>query len=111
MGGVPSTQPLLKIMRRFIPLFLAISTLAAPELFAAGVISLFNGKNLDGWTQKTGKATYFVEDGCIVGEMHVPGGGTNSFLCTTKDYDNFILELDFKADPRVNTGLQIRSQF
>jgi hypothetical protein len=91
---------------------LVLFTLTATELFAAGGwINLFNGKNLSGWTQKTGRATYFVEDGCIVGQMHVPGGGTNSFLCTTKDYDNFILELDFNADPRVNTGVQIRSQF
>jgi len=91
-------------------LFVLIA-LAAPELFAKGWINLFNGKNLSGWTQKTGNATYFVEDGCIVGQRHVPGGGTNSFLCTTRDYDNFILELDFKADPRVNSGVQIRSQF
>jgi len=85
--------------------------LVAPQLFAKGWIRLFNGKDLSGWTQKTGNATYRVEDGCIVGVMHVPGGGTNSFLCTTKDYDNFILELDFKADPRLNTGVQIRSQY
>src|SRR5271154_276205 len=98
-------------MRRFIPIFLALATLNATQLFAAGWVNLFNGKNLDGWTQKTGRATYSVENGCIVGTIHVPGGGTNSFLCTTKDYDNFILEMDFKADPRVNTGLQIRSQF
>lgn len=77
----------------------------------SGWIDLFNGKDLTGWTQKTGNATYFVEDGCIVGQMHVPGGGTNSFLFTTKDYDNFVVELDFKADPRVNTGLQIRSAY
>lgn len=76
-----------------------------------GWVDLFNGKDLTGWTQKTGNATYFVEDGCIVGQMHVPGGGTNSFLFTTKDYGNFIVELDFKADPRVNTGLQIRSAY
>lgn len=98
-------------MRRFIFIFLALAGLNVTQLFAAGWINLFNGKNLDGWTQKTGRATYFVEDGCIVGVMHVPGGGTNSFLCTTKDYDNFILEFDFKADPRVNTGVQFRSQF
>jgi len=98
-------------MRYFKLSLLVIVTLAAPELLAKGWINLFNGKDLSGWTQKTGNAKYFVEDGCIVGQMHVPGGGTNSFLCTTKDYDNFILELDFKADPRVNTGVQIRSQY
>jgi Domain of Unknown Function (DUF1080) len=91
---------------------LAVSILATPQLFAKDSwTELFNGKDLTGWTQKTGNATYFVEDGCIVGQMHVPGGGTNSFLCTTKEYDNFILELDFKADPRLNSGLQIRSAY
>src|SRR6185312_6625036 len=90
---------------------LAVLITLAPELFAKGWVNLFNGKNLNGWTQKTGNAKYFVQDGCIVGQMITPGNGTNSFLCTTKDYDNFILEFDVKADPRMNTGVQIRSQF
>ena len=82
---------------------LAIAALAIlPASAEEGWINLFNGTNLDGWTQKTGKATYFAEDGCIVGQMHVPGGGTNSFLCTTKDYDNFVLELDFKEIGRAS---------
>lgn len=91
---------------------LAVSILAAQQALADdGWVDLFNGKDLTGWTQKTGRATYSVEDGCIVGTMHVPGGGTNSFLFTTKNYDNFIVELDFKVDPRVNSGLQIRSAY
>ncbi len=90
---------------------LAISITFAPQLFAAGWINLFNGKNLDGWTQRTGNAKYYVTDGCIVGQMIAPGNGTNSFLCTTKEYDNFILEFDVKADPRMNTGAQFRSAF
>ena len=71
-------------------------------------ISLFNGHDLSGWTQKGGQAKYSVADGCIVGET-VPGT-PNSFLCTEKAYDNFILELDFKVDPRLNSGVQIRSE-
>jgi Domain of Unknown Function (DUF1080) len=90
---------------------LAILITLAPQLFAAGWIDLFNGKNLDGWTQRTGNAKYYATNGCIVGEMIAPGNGTNSFLCTTKEYDNFILEFDFKADPRMNTGAQFRSAF
>src|SRR6185369_8623222 len=74
-------------------------------------IDLFNGKDLSGWAQKTGSAKYFVEDGCIVGETVVPGNSTNSFLCTTENYDNFVLELDFKVDPRMNSGVQFRSEF
>ena len=34
----------------------------------------------------------------------------NSFLCTEKIYDDFILELDFKVDSHLNSGIQIRSE-
>ncbi|HXF10432.1 MAG TPA: DUF1080 domain-containing protein, partial [Desulfuromonadaceae bacterium] len=97
---------------RFKILSLALLVLVAPGQSAnAWTTDLFNGRNLSGWTQKTGNAKYYVENGCIVGRMVAPGNGTNSFLCTTKEYDNFILDLDFKADPRVNTGVQIRSRY
>jgi hypothetical protein len=99
-------------MRTVKTTLLAVSLLATQQLLAKeNWIELFNGKDLTGWTQKTGNATYAAEDGCIVGTMHTPGNGTNSFLFTTKNYGNFILEMDFKADPRVNTGLQIRSAY
>ncbi|HVJ83366.1 MAG TPA: DUF1080 domain-containing protein [Planctomycetia bacterium] len=68
---------------------------------------LFDGKTLAGWTQKGGKATYVVEDGCIVGGS-VPNTG-NSFLCTDKEYGDFTLEVEFKVDPALNSGVQIRS--
>ena len=68
---------------------------------------LFDGKTLNGWVQRGGKAKYAVEDGCIVGST-VLGTG-NSFLCTEKEYANFILELEFKDDPKLNSGVQIRS--
>jgi hypothetical protein len=69
---------------------------------------LFNGKNLDGWVQRGGKATYTVEDGSIVGTsmQNTP----NTFLCTIRDYGDFIFEYEFKVDPRLNSGVQIRSQ-
>jgi hypothetical protein len=99
-------------MRTINTTLLAVSLLATQQLLAKeNWVDLFNGKDLTGWTQKTGNATYSVDDGCIVGTMNTPGNGTNSFLFTTKNYDNFILEMDFKADPRVNTGLQIRSAY
>ncbi len=69
---------------------------------------LFDGKTLDGWIQRGGKAKYEVKDECIVGSS-VPNT-PNSFLCTTKDYGDFILELEFKVDPALNSGVQFRSQ-
>ena len=77
---------------------------AAEEKFTP----LLDGQSLAGWTQHGGKAKYFVEENAIVGES-VPLT-SNSFLCTDKQYGDFILELDFKVDPRLNSGVQIRSQ-
>lgn len=70
--------------------------------------TLFNGKNLDGWVQRNGKAKYEVQDGMIVGTS--VKGEPNSFLCTKTDYGNFILEVDFKVDQDMNSGIQIRSE-
>ncbi len=69
--------------------------------------SLFNGKNLDGWIQRGGKARYTIEDGVIVGSS-VPNT-PNSFLCTEAFYGDFILEIELKVDPELNSGIQIRS--
>ena len=69
---------------------------------------LFNGKDLSGWNQKGGQAKYEVVDGAIVGTsvLKTP----NSFLCTDKDYADFVLEYEFKVDPKLNSGVQIRSK-
>ncbi|MCF6268950.1 MAG: DUF1080 domain-containing protein [Melioribacteraceae bacterium] len=68
---------------------------------------LFDGETLDGWVQKGGEADYKVEDGMIVGTSRLKT--PNSFLCTKKKYSNFILELEFLVDDRMNSGIQIRS--
>lgn len=69
---------------------------------------LFDGKTLDGWEQRNGTAKYTVDDGAVVGTTSP--GSPNSFLCTKKTYGNFELELDFKVDPKLNSGVQIRSE-
>lgn len=85
----------------------AVPHLSADDADDAGWKPLFNGKNLDGWVQRGGKAKYRVEDKQIVGSS-VPNT-SNSFLCTKRDYADFILELEFKVDPKLNSGVQIRS--
>lgn len=95
-------------MKRFFLLPLAVSLLSsahAEEVFT----SLFDGKTLNGWEQHSGTAEYRVEGGAIVGKS-VPDTG-NSFLCTQKAYGDFVLELEFKVDPILNSGIQFRSQF
>ena len=83
---------------------LALAASAAP---AAEWVSLFDGKTFAGWTFKGGKAEYKIENGEIVG-VSVPKT-PNSFLCTEKLYSDFILELEFKVDPNLNSGIQFRS--
>lgn len=70
-------------------------------------LDLFDGQTLDGWTQKGGVAKYEVRNGTIVGTtVH---NTPNSFLTTNKLYDDFILELEYKVDSTMNSGIQIRS--
>jgi len=71
-------------------------------------VNLFDGRTLAGWTQRGGKAEYRVEDGMIVGATRP--NQPNSFLCTDNSYSDFILDIDFKVDPRLNSGIQIRSE-
>ena len=70
--------------------------------------SLFDGETLNGWSVHSGSAKYRVEDGAIVGTT--VKGSPNTFLCTDRQYGDFILEFEVYLDPRLNSGVQIRSQ-
>ncbi len=70
--------------------------------------SLLDGDTLNGWKQHGGAAKYRVEGGEVIGTSVTRT--SNSFLCTEKDYGDFILTLEFKVDPTLNSGVQIRSQ-
>lgn len=95
--------------------FALLFKVTATALFAAeskpdggGWLPLFDGKSLDGWVQRGGKAPYRIEDGMLIGSC-VPNT-PNSFLCTVRDFTNFILEIEFKVDQGLNSGVQLRSQ-
>ena len=88
-----------------LPVLLACTTSAV----AGEWVSLFDGKSLDGWSQKNGKATYVVKDGTILGTTAKKS--PNSFLCTEKAYGNFELTFEVKLNNNeLNSGVQIRSQ-
>ena len=74
---------------------------------ADGWIRLFNGKDLQGWVQNGGNADYRVENAEIVGTSRP--NTPNSFLCTAHEYGDFVLEVEFKIQPGLNAGVQIRS--
>jgi quinoprotein glucose dehydrogenase len=84
----------------------------APGLQVRGTdwLSLFDGKTLDGWVHLNGGHTYTVEDGAIVGRTVERSANINSFLCTTREFGDFELELETMVDPVTNQGIQIRSR-
>lgn len=69
-------------------------------------VSLFNGTDLTGWTDFDGKApseNWVVEDGAIYKK------GKSGDLYTAKEYENFILEFEFKIEKGANSGLKYKS--
>lgn len=90
------------------PILILWSAAACAVLAADEWKPLFNGKDLDGWVKRGGNASYAVEGESIVGTstLNTP----NTFLCTPRDYSDFILEYEFKVDPKLNSGVQIRTQ-
>lgn len=80
----------------------AVAAAAEPEWE-----SLFDGSSLEGWVQRGGKAHYAVDGDSIVGTT--VAGTPNSFLCTERTFADFELELEFSVDPKLNSGIQIRS--
>lgn len=99
-------------MNRLLVLSLSVlicSCLGAKHHKTGGLKSIFDGKTLEGWSQKNGTAAYVVKDGAILGTTKE--GSPNSFLCSNKLYGNFELHFEVKLiNDELNSGVQIRSQ-
>src|SRR5690606_41711893 len=67
---------------------------------------LFNGTDLEGWTQKGGVADYQGREGSIVGTtIH---DTPHCFLVTDRMDDDSILELEYLGGPARNSAVQLR---
>ena len=79
----------------------------ADEGLEEGFVPLFDGKSIDDWIVRGGDAKYAVKGNKIVGTSvkHTP----NTFLCTPREYSDFVLILELKVDDGLNSGVQIRS--
>ncbi|WP_086475763.1 MULTISPECIES: 3-keto-disaccharide hydrolase [Arenibacter] len=85
-------------------LSLLFSLLAIPMM--AQEISLFNGKDLSGWTVY-GTEKWYVEDGLLVCESGPDKA--YGYLATNEHYKDFELSLEFKQEADGNSGVFIRS--
>jgi 3-keto-disaccharide hydrolase len=73
---------------------------------------LFDGKTLNGWEKKAvhggNGGEWAVEGGAIVADQEKDHKG--GLLGTTKKYSDFEIELEFKVDNPVDTGLFLRTR-
>ncbi|RPA67250.1 DUF1080 domain-containing protein [Cyclobacteriaceae bacterium YHN15] len=94
-------------MKKTISTLFALSILALVLAFQGKKeISLFNGKNLDGWVIY-GTEKWYVEDGLLVSES---GPDKDyGYLGTKKSYKDFEVNLEFKQEADGNSGVFIRS--
>jgi hypothetical protein len=70
---------------------------------AEGWIALFDGATLFGWKAHS-KADWQVKDGAIF-----VSGGERGLLCTTVQFDNYVLKADFRAAKDTNSGFFLRT--
>ena len=90
----------------FLIIFISFTTVFGQKTWT----NLFDGTTLTGWKQLTGKATFEVFRGAIMGTA-VPNS-PNSFLATETEYGDFILEMEvYCSDTAFNSGIQFRSHF
>lgn len=94
-------------MKKLSLLILTIINIALAGCNKTDWKELFNGRNLDGFTRLGGQALFKAENGELVGVS--TSGTPNSFMCTEKEYSDFILEYEVKVDTLLNSGVQIRS--
>jgi hypothetical protein len=85
---------------------LLLSLVALTSVGVSAQVSLFNGKNLDGWTVN-GTEKWFVEDGLLVCESGPDKA--YGYLSTEAYYDDFVLELEFLQEADGNSGVFFRS--
>jgi len=75
------------------------ATTVTPEEVADGWIALFDGETLFGW-QPASKANWRVEDGAITVDS-----GEAGLLCTTAEFGDHVLKLEFRSDADTNSGI------
>lgn len=86
-------------------LFVAVLFISS-ALIAQKPVSIFNGKDLTGWTIH-GTEKWYVEDGKLICESGPDK--QYGYLSTNKNYKNFELTLEFKQDANGNSGVFFRS--
>ncbi|MGE4620307.1 MAG: DUF1080 domain-containing protein [Planctomycetota bacterium] len=70
--------------------------------------SLLPPADLSGWKILGGTAKYIIEDSMIIGQS--TPNSPNTWLITERQFGDFELEYEFRCNPSLNSGVQIRSE-
>ena len=92
---------MMKKILLFIGFVVAVQLVSAQQ-----TVSLFNGKDLTGWTVN-GTEKWYVENGELVCESGPDK--QYGYLSTNKQYKNFVLTVQFKQEANGNSGIFFRS--
>jgi hypothetical protein len=80
------------------------SALVAQEKFEP----VFNGKDLSGWKAPEKNVWYLVQDGIL--QLRSSKDKKGSVLWTEKEYENFVMELEFKfISGTIDSGVHVKS--
>ncbi len=71
----------------------------------AGWVTLFDGKNMDGWSQ-VGQSNWHIADGVLVADKME--GKEAGYLVTNKSYKNFVVRAEFWPSDDANSGIYFR---
>ena len=100
---MPKYICLLLVLFVFIPTTHAAENELTESQAAEGWIQLFDGETLFGW-KPANKANWRVEEGAIVVDE-----GEKGLLCTTTQFGNYVLHLDFRSAKGTNSGVFLRT--
>ncbi|MEO5681321.1 MAG: DUF1080 domain-containing protein [Chitinophagaceae bacterium] len=91
-------------MKKIVLLFLLSATVQL--VFSQKAVSIFNGKDLTGWTVH-GTEKWYVDSNELICESGPDK--QYGYLSTNKSYKNFILTVQFKQEANGNSGIFFRS--
>ena len=92
---------------RTISLFLLFASLPAVAA-RPGFVKLFNNRDLTGWEVIGDGSWKVLSDGTLVGQRDLKKSRDQSWLYTTRDFDEFDLEADYWIRLGGNSGISIR---
>lgn len=87
-------------------IFFFVCFFLSQNIYRQKQVSLFNGKDLTGWTIH-GTEKWYVENGELICESGPDK--QYGYLSTNKNYKNFELTLEFKQEANGNSGVFFRS--